>query len=312
MYCVQTQALVHRYGRDLVLDGIDLQVPTGSIYGFLGPNGAGKTTTLRLLLGLLRRQQGEIAIFGRRLDEDRIGLLRRIGSMIESPSFYDHLSARENLALLQKVYRCPRDRIDEVLALVGLAQTGRKRAGQFSLGMKQRLGLAIALLHAPDLLILDEPSNGLDPNGIVEMRELLQRLNRELGITILVSSHLLPEVEKLATHVGILHRGQLMFQGTIDALQARQHQRRALRLRTGDDDAARALLAREGHAVDHDGDALSLPALDDASAAALNRRLVAAGIDVFELAPERGDLERIFMDIVEDRSTAPVALGEAA
>ena len=312
MYCLQTQALVHRYGRDLVLDGIDLQVPTGSIYGFLGPNGAGKTTTLRLLLGLLRRQQGEIALFGRRLDEDRIGALRRIGSMIESPSFYDHLSARENLALLQKVYRGPRDRIDEVLALVGLAQTGRKRAGQFSLGMKQRLGLAIALLHAPDLLILDEPSNGLDPNGIVEMRELLQRLNRERGITILVSSHLLPEVEKLATHVGILHRGRLMFQGTIDALQARQHQRRALRLRTGDDEAAQSLLARHGHPAHRDGDGLSLPALDNADAAALNRALVAAGIDVFELAPERGDLERLFMDIVEDRGTAPVALGAAA
>ncbi|MFD0724637.1 ATP-binding cassette domain-containing protein [Lysobacter brunescens] len=312
MHCLQTRALVHRYGNDLVLDGIDLQVPTGSIYGFLGPNGAGKTTTLRLLLGLLRRQQGEIAIFGHRLDEDRIGLLRRIGSMIESPSFYEHLSARENLALLQKVYRCPRGRIDEVLALVGLAQTGRKRAGQFSLGMKQRLGLAVALLHAPDLLILDEPSNGLDPNGIVEMRALLQRLNRELGITILVSSHLLPEVEKLATHVGILHRGRLMFQGTIDALQARQHQRRALRLRTGDDDAAQSLLARHGHPAHRDVDGLSLPALDDADAAALNRTLVAAGIDVFELAPERGDLERIFMDIVEDRSTASVTLGEAA
>ncbi|MBL8261677.1 MAG: ATP-binding cassette domain-containing protein [Xanthomonadaceae bacterium] len=299
--CLQTHALVHRYGNDLVLDGIDLMVPDGSIYGFLGPNGAGKTTTLRLLLGLLRKQQGDIAIFGRHLDEDRIGLLRRIGSMIESPSFYDHLTARENLALLQKIHRCPPASIDEVLALVGLTHTGRKRAGQFSLGMKQRLGLAVALLHSPDLLILDEPSNGLDPNGIIEMRELLQRLNRERGITILVSSHLLPEVEKLATHVGILHRGRLMFQGTIGDLQARQHQRRALRLRTSDDHAAMTLLGRTGLAVARDADALVLPAQDDAGVATLNRLLVSAGVDVFELAPERGDLERIFMDIVDDR-----------
>jgi ABC-type multidrug transport system ATPase subunit len=310
--CVQTQALVHRYGDDLVLDGIDLCVPAGGIYGFLGPNGAGKTTTLRLLLGLLRKQQGDIAIFGQHLDRDRTGLLRRIGSMIESPSFYEHLTARENLALLQKVYRCPRTRIDETLALVGLADTGRKRTGQFSLGMKQRLGLAVALMHEPELLILDEPTNGLDPNGIVEMRALLQRLNRELGITLLVSSHLLPEIEKLATHVGIIHRGRLMFQGTIRALHQRRHQIRAIVLRTDDDRAALSLLTEAGHAPTRTEDHIMLPALSPQAIAVLNRMLVSAGIGVHEIAVERTDLERIFMDIVEDGSAAPVALEQAA
>ena len=313
MPCVQTQALVHRYGDDLVLDGIDLQVPRGGIYGFLGPNGAGKTTTLRLLLGLLRKQQGDITIFGQHLDRDRTGLLRRIGSMIESPSFYDHLTARENLALLQKVYRCPRARIDETLALVGLADTGRKRTGQFSLGMKQRLGLAVALMHEPELLILDEPTNGLDPNGIVEMRALLQRLNRELGITLLVSSHLLPEIEKLATHVGIIHRGRLMFQGTIRELHQRRHQIRAIVLRTDDDRAALSLLTDAGHAPTRTEDHITLPALPPQEIATLNRMLVSAGIGVHEIAVERTDLERIFMDIVEDGAgTAPATLEEAA
>ena len=299
MYSLQTQDLVYRYGDDVVLDGIDLQVPTGSIYGFLGPNGAGKTTTLRLLLGLLRCQQGEIRIFDRRLRDDRIALLRRIGSMIESPSFYDHLTARENLALLQKVYRCPAARIDEALSLVGLAGTGRKRTGQFSLGMKQRLGIAIALLHSPELLILDEPTNGLDPNGIVEMRELLLRLNRESGLTMIVSSHLLAEIERLATHVGIIHRGRLQFQGTLRALQQHRQLVQAVRLRTDDDDDALRVLSAAGAAATPMQDHVRLDAIDGRTVAALNRALVAAGIGVHEIAVVRSDLESIFMDIVE-------------
>ena len=301
MYCIQTQQLSYRFGADMVLDSLELEVPLGSICGFLGANGAGKTTTLRLLLGLLKRQSGAIRLFGACLEDDRIGILRRVGAMIESPSFYDHLTAAENLRLLQIVHRCPRQRIDEALELVGLAHTGRKRTAHFSLGMKQRLGIAVALLHEPELLILDEPTNGLDPNGIVEMRMLLQRLNRERGLTILVSSHLLAEIEKLATHVCILDRGRLVFQGSMQVLQERQRQARGIILRTGDNTSAARLLVAEGiDHHDHDG-ALRLPALEPGATAALNRTLVAAGVDVHEIALLRNDLEHIFMGMVEGR-----------
>ena len=300
MFCLQTCHLVYRYRHDVVLDGIDLQVPQRSIYGFLGPNGAGKTTTLRLVLGLLTKQQGEIEIFGKRLQDDRCAILRRVGSMIESPSFYDHLSARENLLLLQRILHCPRQRIDDVLALVGLADVGRKRTAQFSLGMKQRLGIAIAILHEPEFVILDEPTNGLDPGGIVEMRELLQRLNRERGVTLLVSSHLLAEVEKLATHVGILHRGRLRFQGTLRELCERQRGLQSTALRTGDDRAAATILMQHGCRARSTERGLLLPALDDVAVAAIVRDVVRAGIGVHEVAAVRGDLESIFMGMVED------------
>jgi ABC-type multidrug transport system ATPase subunit len=218
-YCLETSGLSHRfYGNPPVLNNVDLRVPSGSIYGFLGPNGAGKTTTLRLVLGLLKKQQGEIRIFGDPFAPNRLAILSKIGSLIESPSVYTQLTAVENLRVLQKVYRCPPDRIDTVLQLTGLGDTGNKKAGRFSLGMKQRLGIAIALLSDPVLLILDEPTNGLDPEGIIEMRELFRLLNGQ-GVTILLSSHLLAEMEKLITHAGIIHKGQLLFQGELAELR---------------------------------------------------------------------------------------------
>jgi ABC-2 type transport system ATP-binding protein len=219
MYCIETSGLRHRFpGAGSVVNGLDLQVPVGSIYGFLGPNGAGKTTTLRLLLGLLRKQQGEITLFGKPFAANRLTILSRVGSLIESPSFYSQLTAVENLRVLQRVYRCPEGRIPRVLELTGLGDTGKKKAGRFSLGMKQKLGIAIALLHDPELLILDEPTNGLDPEGIIGMRELFRKLNSQ-GVTILLSSHLLAEMERLITHAGILHQGRLLFQGTLDQLR---------------------------------------------------------------------------------------------
>ncbi len=222
MLAVETAALTHAFGRSApVLRDVNLAVPRGSIYGFLGPNGAGKTTTLRLLLGLLRRQRGRIRLLGMELGANRAAILARTGSLIEAPSLYGQLTAAENLRVWQVVSGCAKSRIGEVLRLVGLGDTGRKRADRFSLGMRQRLGVAIALLASPELLVLDEPTNGLDPAGIIEMRELLQRLNRETGVTVLVSSHLLAEVEKLVTDVGIIRRGQLVFQGPLRELVAR-------------------------------------------------------------------------------------------
>jgi lantibiotic transport system ATP-binding protein len=298
-----TAGITHRFrGGDAVLHGIDLRVPAGAIYGLLGANGAGKTTTLRLVLGLLPVQAGSVTVFGQSLARDRIAILARVGSLIESPSIYEHLTARENLEVLDCVRRCPRARIDEVLELVGLAHAGRKKAGAFSLGMKQRLGLAGALLHRPSLLVLDEPTNGLDPPGIVEMRALLARLNCEEGVTILLSSHLLPELEKLVTHVGVLDRGRLAFQGTIEELRALRSATRRLRIATNDDVRALHVVAALASDVQLDGEGLSLPRPTEARVAEINRALVASGIDVHALQAEGGDLESIFLGLISERA----------
>lgn len=300
MDSIETRGLTHGYSSaETVLNGIDLRVEEGTIYGFLGPNGAGKTTTLRLILGLLKKQAGEINIFGKPLESDRIEILRGIGSLIESPSIYGHLTATENLRVFQTVYRCPPERIGEVLELVGLAATGKKKAGQFSLGMKQRLSIAIALLHRPRLLILDEPTNGLDPEGILEMRDLLKRLKQEDGITILISSHLLSEIEKLVDDVGIIHKGRMLFQGTLAELQGRQRASSVVAFRTSDNEkAAEAFAARQVTIVSQNG-RISASGLDEGSVARLNKELVMSGVDVYAIERTEDDLERIFLDVIK-------------
>lgn len=301
MHILQTHDLTHSFNRDPpVLKSVCIEVDEGSIYGFLGPNGAGKTTTLRLVLGLLKKQKGEIKVFGKDFGRHRVETLRKVGSMIESPSIYGHLTAVENLRLLQKIYQCPRSRINEVLALVGLGNTGKKKAGQFSLVMKQRLSIAIALLHSPSLLILDEPTNGLDPNGIIEIRELLKRLNAEHGITIVVSSHLLSEIDKLVTHIGIINKGEMLFQGTLDELKQQQQRSTHVVLETGDQAMTQRVLERDGLQATLIDGKFSLPALPRNEIATLNRRLVEAGVEVFELAIVKNDLERIFIDMVSN------------
>ena len=214
MFDVQLTGVTVRAHGATLLDALDLRVPRGSRYGFLGGNGAGKSTALRALLGLVTPSAGHVELFGLRSESDRRQALARVGVLIESPSLYEHLTARENLGVWCAALAMPppkrAPRIDAVLADVGLAHARDKRVGRYSLGMKQRLGLAIALVGEPELLVLDEPTNGLDPTGIVEIRELLLRWNRERGTTLLVASHLLSEIEKLATHVGILRDGRLV------------------------------------------------------------------------------------------------------
>jgi lantibiotic transport system ATP-binding protein len=301
MPILETRDLTHSFSNDeVVLNGISLRVEAGSIYGFLGPNGAGKTTTLRLILGLLKRQQGSIEIFDRDFENHRVECLTKIGSLIESPSIYSHLTAEENLRLLQKVYRCPRSRIAEVIELVGLSATGTKRAGQFSLGMKQRLSIAIALLNSPALLVLDEPTNGLDPNGMIEIRELLRRLNREQGITILISSHLLSEIDRLVTHIGIINKGKMLFQGTLEELKEKQQQSVSVVFETSDSDRAREVMESMKLEPQVLNGRCTLPALPKAVIADINRRLVMKGVDVYEVTVVKNDLERIFIDMVSE------------
>jgi ABC-2 type transport system ATP-binding protein len=296
---VETIDLTHKFsGAEKALSLVNLQVVEGSIYGFLGPNGAGKTTTLKLILGLLKKQHGDIYVFGRRFDDNRVETLRRIGSMIESPSIYGHLTATENLQILQKVYRCTGRRIHEVLELVGLSRTGGKKAGQFSLGMKQRLGIALALLHSPSLLILDEPTNGLDPNGILEMRGLLRSLNQNQGVTILISSHLLPEIEKLVTHVGIINRGELLFQGTLAELLSKRRQNSFVVFETSDDATAGQIISGMGLTPRVESGRVIIPAVERERVAAVNRSLVRGRVEVYQIGLVESDLEKIFFDVI--------------
>lgn len=219
---VETKNLGFSYGKSgKDIQGMDLRVPQGSIYGFLGPNGSGKSTTIRLILGLLKKHEGEVAMFGAPMESrTRLTNLSKVGALIENPSLYGHLSALENLRIAAK-YRgkITEERIFEVLEIVKLAHVGSKKVKAFSLGMKQRLGLAIALLSNPELLILDEPTNGLDPKGIIEMRTLIKELNTKYGTTVFVSSHLLSEIEKTCSHVGIIRDGKMLYQDTVTALK---------------------------------------------------------------------------------------------
>ena len=297
---IKTTALNYSFNkRQKTLDNINLEVEKGSIYGFLGPNGAGKTTTLRLLLGLLKKQQGSIQVFGKEFSDHRIELLKKIGSLIEEPSLYGHLTAKENLTIYRKIYAAPKERIARVLQLVGLEGTGKKKARQFSLGMKQRLSIAIALLHDPELLILDEPTNGLDPSGIIEIRELIKKLNREIGVTFIVSSHILAEVERMATHVGIIHKGKLLFQGTLGALQSTKILQSFIQIDTSDNEAAVKLLSAAYNAEIRNG-CIVLPFKEKSVTAVINRKLVEHNIDVHLLQPQQNDLEQLFIDITSN------------
>lgn len=300
MYCIETQGLTHRFqNHEKVLDGIHLQVPKGAVYGFLGPNGAGKTTTLRLIPGLLKKQEGEISIFGESLETNRAGILRRMGTLIESPSLYGHLSASENLRIWQLVYDCDPKNIAEVLHLVGLADTKQKKVSSFSLGMKQRLSIAVALLHKPELLILDEPTNGLDPNGIIEMRELLLALNRETGLTILVSSHLLPEIEKLASHLGIIHKGNMLFQGKAEDLWKEKAFQKPVRFYCPPGDSLLSVLkAGTESQLTLREDGFEAFGFDTDGIADLNSALVRAGIPVYGIEKSADDLETLFLALV--------------
>ncbi|MES2777877.1 MAG: ABC transporter ATP-binding protein [Bacteroidota bacterium] len=298
---IKTTGLSYHYAKNVqTLFNVDLQVDRGSIYGFLGPNGSGKTTTLSLLLGLLRNQQGSIEIFGQHLHANRVGILKKIGSLIESPSLYGHLTAKENLEVYRAVYGASKERIAEVLNIVRLDDTGKKIVKKFSLGMKQRLSIALALLPNPELLVLDEPSNGLDPSGIIELRQLIRTLNIDHGMTIVISSHLLSEVEKMVTHLGIIYKGKMLFQGSLPELHLFQRKGSRLLIDTSDNRIAMELL--QEHSPDWTGGSISLPFRDSKQTASINRLLVQNQLDVHLLQPKENDLEQLFIDLTSDHS----------
>ncbi|HET7101324.1 MAG TPA: ABC transporter ATP-binding protein [Terriglobia bacterium] len=265
------------------------------MYGFLGPNGAGKTTTLKMLVGLIQPTEGTFTVFGRTFAQHRCWILSQTGALIESPSYYGHLTGRENLRIIQRLRGLPERNVSEALRVVRLEKHQHKRVDQYSLGMKQRLGLAMALIAFPKLLILDEPTNGLDPAGIEEIRELIRSLPRQYGMTVLVSSHLLSEVEQIATSVGIIRDGRLVFQGSLDSLKAKSDP--AIAVKTTDNLAAERVLAGQGLKPKERGGYLTLPDMEDRQVAEVNRTLVRAGIGVIRIEERKKSLERIFLEL---------------
>lgn len=299
---IETHNLTKRYGKALSVNTLNMKVPPGAVYGFLGPNGAGKSTTLKMILGLVKPTAGAITLFGSPMDEkNRIRLLADTGSLIESPSYYGHLSGEENLHIIQTLKGCSKSDVDEVLKIVRLTDARKKLVGHYSLGMKQRLGLAAALLGFPKLLILDEPTNGLDPAGIQEMRELICSLPTEYGITVVVSSHLLSEIDQMANHVGIIRKGELVYQNTLESLHA--HAKEQLALRVSHPSIAADLLRQEGIETTQEDGWLLLPMLEDALTAKLIRNLMAQNVSLYRLEQRETSLEDIFLTLTGKESS---------
>ena len=291
-----------RFGEVQAVKDLSLSVPRRCIYGFLGPNGAGKTTTIRMLLGLLRPDNGEVRVLDEAMDSrSRLVLLHRIGSLVEAPSLYPHLSGYENLQITQELISVDPAQSDRVLKIVRLETESHRLVKTYSQGMRQRLGVALALLAEPELLILDEPTNGLDPGGMIEMRKLIRRLPDEHGITVFLSSHLLGEVEQMATHVGVIGRGRLLFEGTLDALRSRSRSRVVIAI--DDPSVASNVLAQAGWPPQRVSDkslAVELP--DRESIARAAAAIVSAGVKLYQIETEGQSLEDLFLDLTKETS----------
>lgn len=291
---LMTSDLTKKYKKHTSVDGINLRIERGQIYGFLGPNGAGKTTTIRMLLGLIKPTQGNIEIFGQSLKKNRLQILQRIGSLVESPTYYGNLTGRENLEAVRRLRDLPEKRVNEVLEIVRLTKVANRLTKEYSLGMKQRLGIAVALLSNPDLLILDEPTNGLDPSGIQEIRELIKELP-ESGMSVLVSSHMLSEIDQMATQVGIINNGKMIFQDSIECL--RQKQKPLLKVGVSDVLKANEILKGRKLKANLQGDFLWLSQTEPAFVSEINSILVHSGVSVYRLEEVKRTLEDIFLEL---------------
>ncbi len=294
---IKTTSLTKQYHDKNVVTELDLSVPSGSIYGFLGPNGAGKSTTMKMILGLTKPSAGSIDVLGRTVNQkNRLAILKNTGSLIESPAYYGHLSGRENLSLIASLKQVPEKQIDDILHIVRMKDQQHKKVSQYSLGMKQRLGLAAALLGYPKVLLLDEPTNGLDPAGIQEMRELICTLPARYGITVLVSSHLLAEIDQMATHVGIIDEGNLIFQDRLSVLH--EHSRSRMYLRTTDDEKSLQILKNSGLPSSVERGRLYLNTGKEADILRAGRLLMQSDLGLLHLAEEQKSLEDIFLSLV--------------
>ncbi len=295
-FAIETRGLTRRFGDRHAVDQVSLSVPERSIYGFLGRNGAGKTTTIKLLLGLLRPDAGSAWVAGIDIASDRMRAARRVGALLEAQGFYSNLSGRENLDLSRRLLGLPACEVDRVLDVTELTVNGRRRVADYSLGMRQRLGLARAMLGAPPVLILDEPTNGLDPEGIADMRGFLRELPARTGATVLLSSHLLCEIEQTATHIGILSHGRLVLEGALADLKAGL----ASEVAVETDTPERAIAIARAHGFDvtqaEDAMVARFAPGEEARAgtAALNRVLCVAGIRIHALAPRQRTLETLY------------------
>ena len=298
---IETKALCKQYGPHTAVDHVELHVPQGCVYGFIGPNGAGKSTTMKMLLGLIHPTAGRVRLLGQELTEkSRLPLLRQTGSLIESPAGYLHLTAQENLEIVADLKGVPHKDIGRVLDIVHLTQDRSRRVGQYSLGMKQRLGIAMALLGSPKLLILDEPTNGLDPAGIQEMRALIRNTPAATGATVLISSHLLGEMEQMVEQVGIIDHGHILFEGPLTELQ--RHSRGNVTLRLLDPAKAAPILRANGLTAHSDSCVVTLPPLRDSLLADLVQKLAACGAGVVELTPHTKTLEEIFLSLTSEEA----------
>ena len=298
---IETKALCKQYGPHTAVDHVELHVPQGCVYGFIGPNGAGKSTTMKMLLGLIHPTAGRVRLLGQELTEkSRLPLLRQTGSLIESPAGYLHLTAQENLEIVADLKGVPHKDIGRVLDIVHLTQDRSRRVGQYSLGMKQRLGIAMALLGSQKLLILDEPTNGLDPAGIQEMRALIRNMPAATGATVLISSHLLGEMEQMVEQVGIIDHGHILFEGPLTELQ--RHSRGNVTLRLLDPAKAAPILRANGLTAHSDSCVVTLPPLRDSLLADLVQKLAACGAGVVELTPHTKTLEEIFLSLTSEEA----------
>ena len=305
---VQIEEVWKAYGSTQAVRGLSLTVPSQSVYGFLGPNGAGKSTTIRMVLGLQRPDRGRITLFGRPLASERVALLRRIGSLVESPSLYQHLTGREHLEVHRRLLALPKSVIDEALETVDLLAVGDRLVRNYSSGMKQRLGIAQALLGNPELLVLDEPTNGLDPAGIHEMRTLIRDLPKRRGATVFLSSHLLSEVEQVATHFAIISQGQLKFEGTPEQLRIPSEQ--IIVVEVDQPERAQSLLTGVGRSVSREGDRILIANDGQCEAAQINTILVEAGVAVSHLATRHKTLEDVFLDLTNSPAAEMEQVGQ--
>ena len=294
-YIIHIEGLWKSYSTGAAVKDLSLHVPPRSVYGFLGPNGAGKSTTIRLMLGLQQPDKGSISLFGHPLKSNRIALLKQIGSLVESPSLYLHLTGRENLEVHRRLLNVPVRAIDEALDTVDLTAAANRIVRAYSSGMKQRLGIAQALLGSPQLLILDEPTNGLDPAGIHEMRTLVSGLPAQRGVTVFLSSHLLPEVEQVCQHYAIISEGQLRFEG--DAKQLREHSKPLIEICVDNPQATTALLTRNQISFSLKDGVFLLTPDQGRGPGEINTMLVLAGIGVSNLTTRHATLEDTFLDL---------------